>query len=188
MIPILWIGVHVRAFQFMRKAKPGGFYFADLWYEFFMGLVPPTVLISFRPRLDPARLGNTRRGRRLRRIRLDPVVGLLPQVHLSGFYDALIKTLEITVLIMFLVAASNFFGAVFSNLGTPKMLTELLLALDLRRCDRCPDHGADLPAWLAARMGADRADHRADPAASGELAGFGWIESTCWSGSRSWWR
>ena len=32
---------------------------------------------------------------------------------------------------MFLVAASNFFGAVFSNLGTPKFLTELLLSFDL---------------------------------------------------------
>ena len=29
---------------------------------------------------------------------------------------------------MFLVAASDFFGAVFSSLGTPKMMTELLLA------------------------------------------------------------
>jgi TRAP-type mannitol/chloroaromatic compound transport system permease large subunit len=48
-----------------------------------------------------------------------------------GAYDALIKTLEITVLIMFLVAASNFFGAVFSNLGTPQMLTELLLSFDM---------------------------------------------------------
>ncbi|MEL6774363.1 MAG: TRAP transporter large permease subunit, partial [Pseudomonadota bacterium] len=43
----------------------------------------------------------------------------------------LIKTLEITVLIMFLVAASNFFGATFSRLGTPTMLTEALLDLDL---------------------------------------------------------
>ena len=38
---------------------------------------------------------------------------------------------NVTVLIMFLVAASNFFGAVFSNLGTPKMLTEVLLSFDL---------------------------------------------------------
>jgi TRAP-type mannitol/chloroaromatic compound transport system permease large subunit len=50
---------------------------------------------------------------------------------IKGSYEALIKTLEITVLIMFLVAASNFFGAVFSNLGTPQMLTELLLSFDL---------------------------------------------------------
>ncbi len=52
------------------------------------------------------------------------------RLNLTKFYDALIKTLEITVLIMFLVAASNFFGAVFSRLGTPTMLTELLLGLD----------------------------------------------------------
>ena len=38
----------------------------------------------------------------------------------SGFFDNLIKSLEITVLIMFLVAASNFFGAEFSSLGTQK--------------------------------------------------------------------
>ena len=50
---------------------------------------------------------------------------------LKGLYEALIKTLELTVLIMFLVAASNFFGAVFSNLGTPTMLTELLVSMEL---------------------------------------------------------
>jgi TRAP-type mannitol/chloroaromatic compound transport system permease large subunit len=45
--------------------------------------------------------------------------------------EALIKTLEISVLILFLVAASNFFGAVFSRLGTPGMLTNYLLGLDM---------------------------------------------------------
>ena len=45
--------------------------------------------------------------------------------------DALVKTLEITALIMILVAASNFFGAVFSRLGTPQMMTEFMLGLDL---------------------------------------------------------
>ena len=53
------------------------------------------------------------------------------QMTPGRFYEALIKTLEITVLILFLVAASNFFGAVFSRLGTPTMLTELLLQWDL---------------------------------------------------------
>ena len=48
-----------------------------------------------------------------------------------SFFDSLIKALEITVLIMFLVAASNFFGAQFSALGTPKMMTELLLGLEM---------------------------------------------------------
>ena len=35
------------------------------------------------------------------------------------------------MLILFLVAASNFFGAVFSRLGTPTMIIEFLLAWDL---------------------------------------------------------
>ena len=47
------------------------------------------------------------------------------------FYDALIQTVETTVLILFLVAASNFFGAVFSRLGTPMLLTEFLLSWDI---------------------------------------------------------
>jgi TRAP-type mannitol/chloroaromatic compound transport system permease large subunit len=41
------------------------------------------------------------------------------------------KTLEITTLIMVLVCASNFFGSVFSRLGTPTMITEALMLLDL---------------------------------------------------------
>ncbi len=49
----------------------------------------------------------------------------------KGFYDALIKSLEISVLIMLLIAASNFFGAVFSRLVTPTMLTEMLPAWDM---------------------------------------------------------
>ena len=49
----------------------------------------------------------------------------------AGFFDSLVKALEITVLIMFLVAASNFFGAEFSNLGTPTMMTNALLGLDI---------------------------------------------------------
>ena len=34
---------------------------------------------------------------------------------------------------MFLVAASNFFGAVFSKLGTPSLLTDYLLGLEINK-------------------------------------------------------
>jgi len=53
------------------------------------------------------------------------------QLTATRLFEALVKTLEISVLILFLVAASNFFGAVFSRLGTPTMITEFLLAWDL---------------------------------------------------------
>ena len=44
---------------------------------------------------------------------------------------AVLQTLSISSMVLFLVAASNFFGAVFSRLGTPLMITDALLALDL---------------------------------------------------------
>ena len=47
--------------------------------------------------------------------------------------EALVKTLEITALIMVLVAASNFFGSVFSRLGTPMVLTDFLLGLEINK-------------------------------------------------------
>ncbi|MCP4937415.1 MAG: TRAP transporter large permease subunit [bacterium] len=129
--PIVWIGFMFAVYKWTRKVRPYGFYFSDLWYEFFMGLVPPTILIAFA-------LGSILAG--WATPAEASACGALGSILLSlGYrkltrtrlFDALIKTLEITVLIMFLVAASNFFGAVFSNLGTPKYLTELLLSFDL---------------------------------------------------------
>ncbi len=109
----------------------GGFYFSDLWDEFFAGLMPPTILISFA--LGSILLGFATPAEAA-------AMGAFGAILLSigyrkfsipSFFDSLVKALEITVLIMFLVAASNFFGAQFSALGTPKMMTELLLGLDM---------------------------------------------------------
>ena len=114
-----------------RADAKDNFYFSDLWNEFFQGLMPPTILISFA-------LGSILLG--LATPAEAAAMGAFGAILLSlmyrkftwaGFNDSLIKSLEITVLIMFLVAASNFFGAQFSALGTPKMLTEVLLSLDM---------------------------------------------------------
>ena len=130
-IPILWLGVMFATFIIMRKVKPGGFFFSDLWYEFFMGLVPPTVLIAFALGSILAGWATPAEAAACGAFGAILLSFCYRQLSFGRFYDALIKTLEISVLIMFLVAASNFFGAVFSNLGTPKMLTELLLSMDL---------------------------------------------------------
>lgn len=107
------------------------FRFSDLWDEFFAGLMPPTILISFA--LGSILLGFATPAEAA-------AVGAFGAILLSvlyrkftfvGFFDNLVKALEITVLIMFLVAASNFFGAEFSALGTPKLMTEILLGLDM---------------------------------------------------------
>ena len=82
-------------------------------------------------RLDPVRLGHADRRRGMRRVRALLLTIAYRKLTTRMFYDALIKTFEITVLILFLVAASNFFGAVFSRLGTPMLLTEFLLSWDI---------------------------------------------------------
>ncbi|MEL6298726.1 MAG: TRAP transporter large permease subunit [Pseudomonadota bacterium] len=128
---VIWLGAMVAIYYGSRAIKPGGFYFADLWYEFFMGLVPPTILIAFA--LGSILLGWATPAEAAACGAFGAILlsAMYWKLSPSSFYDSLIKTLEITVLIMFLVAASNFFGAVFSALGTPKMLTELLLTMDL---------------------------------------------------------
>jgi tripartite ATP-independent transporter DctM subunit len=106
---------------------------AHIWAEFLKGLVPPSLLVF-------SALGSIMFG--LATPTEGAACGAAGAIVLSlsyrkltwkGLQEALIKTLEITALIMILVAASNFFGAVFSRLGTPGMLTDLLLNLDLNR-------------------------------------------------------
>lgn len=130
-VPLVWIGIMFAAYRWFNSVRPGGFYLSALWYEFFMGLVPPTVLIAFALGSILAGWATPAEASACGAFGAMLLSMLYRKFTLPGLFDALIKSLEITVLIMFLVAASNFFGAVFSNLGTPKMLTELLLSLDM---------------------------------------------------------
>jgi len=130
-VPVLWICAMFAAYKWLSKTRPGGFYFSELWYEFFMGLVPPTILIAFALGSILAGWATPSEASASGAFGAILLSAMYRKLSAAGLYDALIKSLEITVLIMFLVAASNFFGAVFSNLGTPKMLTEILLSLDM---------------------------------------------------------
>ncbi len=129
-LPIAWVGLMYFIFKKLQVTRPGGFYFSDLWYEFFMGLVPPTVLIAFALGSILAGWATPAEAAACGAFGSILLSAIYRKFTLSGMYDALIKTLEIAVLIMFLVAASNFFGAVFSDLGTPQMLTDLILGLE----------------------------------------------------------
>jgi len=131
LLPLGWAGIMYAASIWVKKARPAGFFFSDLWHEFFMGLVPPSALVAFA-------LGSILFGW------ATPTEGagcgafgalllslVYRKLNRQRLFDALVKTLEISVLILFLVAASNFFGAVFSRLGTPMMLTEFLLSWEM---------------------------------------------------------
>ena len=104
---------------------------AHVWREFLLGLVPPAALVFFA--LGSILLGfaTPTEGAGCGAFGALMLALAYRRLTLPKLREALVKTLEISVLILFLVAASNFFGAVFSWLGTPGMLTEFLLELDM---------------------------------------------------------
>ena len=130
-IPLFWMGIMFFASRWMRDNRPAGFFFSDLWYEFFMGLVPPSALVAFALGSILFGWATPTEGAGCGAFGALLLTIAYRKLSAQMFYDALIKTLEITVLILFLVAASNFFGAVFSRLGTPLLLTEFLLSWDI---------------------------------------------------------
>ena len=102
-----------------------------IFKELMLGFVPPTILIAFALGSILFGLATPTEGAGMGALGSILLAMGYRKFTIQGFYDALVKTLEISVLILFLVAASNFFGAVFSRLGTPTMITELLLNLDV---------------------------------------------------------
>ena len=105
----------------------------EVFREFIIGLVPPALLVF-------AALGSILFGYATptEAAGCGAVGSLLlalayKKLTLPKLQEALVKTLEISALIMVLVAASNFFGSVFSRLGTPMLLTEFLLGLETNR-------------------------------------------------------
>ena len=130
-VPAAWMAVMYFGSLWVRKTRPAGFYFSDLWYEFFMGLVPPSALVAFALGSILFGWATPTEGAGCGAFGALLLAACYRKLSVRSLYSALIKTLEITVLILFLVAASNFFGAVFSRLGTPTMLTEALLVWDL---------------------------------------------------------
>jgi tripartite ATP-independent transporter DctM subunit len=103
----------------------------EILSEFLQGLVPPAVLVlaslgsilfGFATPTEGAAIGAAGS------LALTLVYRRLTWKLL---YGSVLKTLEVSCLILFLVAASNFFGAVFSRLGTPMMMTKALIGLDM---------------------------------------------------------
>lgn len=104
---------------------------AHIWKEFLLGLVPPAALVFSALGSIMFGLATPTEGAACGAAGALFLTMAYRRLTFSKLRQALIKTLEISALILILVAASNFFGAVFSRLGTPGMLTDILLGLDL---------------------------------------------------------
>ncbi len=99
--------------------------------EFFFGLVPPAVLIL-------ATLGTILTG--LATPTEGAALGCLGAVAVTAFNGRLtfklvkesaFRTAETTSMVMILLAASTFMGAVFSSMGTPKFIADTLLSWNM---------------------------------------------------------
>lgn len=97
--------------------------------EFGLGLIPPLALVL-------ASLGSILAG--LATPTEGAAMGAFGALLLTIFYRrltrprlgrAVLQTLEVSSMVLYLVAASNFFGAVFSRLGTPTMIAQALTQL-----------------------------------------------------------
>jgi tripartite ATP-independent transporter DctM subunit len=103
----------------------------DVWIQFFLGLVPPAVLVLAALGSIVFGLATPTEGAACGAAGALLLTAAYGRLTWRGLHEALVRTLEITVLIVFLVAASNFFGAVFAKLGTPTWLADMLTSMDL---------------------------------------------------------
>ncbi len=102
-----------------------------VFMEFLKGLVPPAALVGFALGSIMFGFATPSEGAGMGAFGALFLTLCYRKLTWAGLYNACLKTLEISVLVLVLVAASNFFGAVFSRLGTPTMITNFLLGLDL---------------------------------------------------------
>jgi tripartite ATP-independent transporter DctM subunit len=104
-----------------------------VWTNFCAGMVPPTALVLFSLGSIFAGWATPTEGAACGAMGAVLLTLVYGRLSWSVLFDSMMKTLEISVLILFLVASSNLFGAVFAKLGTPTMMTDYLVSLDLNR-------------------------------------------------------
>jgi tripartite ATP-independent transporter DctM subunit len=110
-----------------RRAVSG----AAIFKEFLQGMVPITILLLASLGTIMAGVATPTEGAAMGATGSLILTLMYRRLTWSLFYNAVIKTLEVSTMILFLVAASNFFGGVFSRLGTPDVITQALLALNI---------------------------------------------------------
>lgn len=99
--------------------------------EFLFGIVPPAILIAATLGSILAGIATPTEGAAMGAFGAVVVVLAYGRLTFGVFKNAVYRTAQTSSMILVLVAASNFFGAVFSRLGTPAFIAESLLGFDL---------------------------------------------------------
>ena len=102
-----------------------------LLVEFLKGMVPISVLLLASLGTIMTGVATPTEGAALGAVGAFVLTVAYRKLTRAMLYHAVIKTLEVSCMILFLVAASNFFGGVFSRLGTPDVVSQALLSLEL---------------------------------------------------------
>jgi tripartite ATP-independent transporter DctM subunit len=99
--------------------------------EFFFGLVPPAVLILVTLGSILSGLATPTEGAALGCAGAVAVTAGNKRLTFKVLKDSAFRTAETTSMVMILLAASTFMGAVFSSMGTPKFIADVLLSWNL---------------------------------------------------------
>jgi tripartite ATP-independent transporter DctM subunit len=99
--------------------------------ELFLGVIPVTLVIAFTLGVIIAGVATPTDAAATGAFASLVLALAYRRMDLPRFKQCLFATLKLTAMIMFLLGAANFFGAVFSRLGSADLLTDVLLSLDM---------------------------------------------------------
>lgn len=99
--------------------------------EFFVGLVPPAVLILVTLGTILTGVATPTEGAALGCLGAVVVTAANGRLTFKLIKDSAYRTAETTSMVMILLAASTFMGAVFSSMGTPKFIADTLLSWNM---------------------------------------------------------
>jgi len=102
-----------------------------LFVEFLKGMVPISVLLLASLGTILTGVATPTEGAALGAVGALFLTIVYRKLTRTLLYNSVLKTLEVSCMILFLVAASNFYGGVFSRLGTPEVVSQALLSLEL---------------------------------------------------------
>lgn len=105
-----------------------------VWYairELLVGVIPVTVVILATLGTIMAGLATPTDAGAVGAFAVLVLTLVYRKMTIAAFKRAMIQTLETSCMILLLVAASNFFGAVFSRLGSASWIAEMLLGLNI---------------------------------------------------------
>jgi tripartite ATP-independent transporter DctM subunit len=105
--------------------------FGPVLKEFVIGFIPPGILIASTLGTILFGLATPTEASAMGAFGAFLMVIAFRRMNWALLKDAVFRTARISTMIMVLVATSNFFGAVFSRLGTPEYVAEWLLTFDL---------------------------------------------------------